>query len=63
MQIGKKKQKSDEYVFESVYIILALDTRRQPGETQDPMTRTSQAAKKVRANEATHKLPRLPESI
>ncbi len=30
-----------------VYLILARDTRQQPGETRDPLTRTSQTAKKA----------------
>ncbi len=37
--------------------------RRQPGETRDPLTRTSQTAKKARANEMRHERPRLYESI
>ncbi len=37
--------------------------RRQTDETQDPLTRISQTAKKVRANEARHERPRLQESI
>ncbi len=46
-----------------VYMIFAHDTRRQPGETRDPLTKTSQTAKKVRANEARHERPRLHKSI
>ncbi len=37
--------------------------RRQLGEIQEPLTRTPQTAKKVRADEAKHKRPRLYESI
>ncbi len=37
-----------------VYLILEHATRRQSGETLDPLTQTSQTAKKARANEAKH---------
>ncbi len=44
-------------------LILACDTRQHPGETRDPLTRTSLTAKKARANEAKYKCWRLHESI
>ncbi len=46
-----------------VYLILARDTRRQPCETWDPLTRTSQTAKNARANEVRPEHLRLHESI
>ncbi len=42
-------------------MILARDTRRQPNETRDPLTWTSQTAKKAKANKARHKRLRLGE--
>ncbi len=35
-------------------LILACDTKQQPGETQDPLIRTSRTTKKARAYEARH---------
>ncbi len=45
-----------------VYLIVARDTRRQPGETRDPLTLTSRTTKKTRANEARHERPRQHEN-
>ncbi len=44
-------------------LILVCDTNGQPGETRDSLNRTSQPAKKVRANKARHKHWRLHKSI
>ncbi len=48
------------WLLESLLILLP---GWRPGETQDPLTRTSQTAKKARANEARHERSRLHESI
>ncbi len=46
-----------------VYLIVAPDTRQQPGKTRDHLTPTSQTTKKAKANEARQEHARLHESI
>ncbi len=44
-------------------MILVCDTRQQPSETRDPLTRISWNTKKARANEARLESARLHKSI
>ncbi len=59
----KKLSKIKTSMCPRVYLILACETRRQPGEMRDPLTWTSRTTKKARANEVRHEHLRLYKSI
>ncbi len=64
MGIEKKKlSKIKTSMCPRVYSISVHDTRRQPDETQDPLTRTLWTAKEARADEVRYEHPMGGESF